>query len=185
MINPALLHLFVASPVVQQVQQLDPRILRAATVALALILLYGSRMTTGSAHQTPAGLAFPIKPIFAWARGLVLPAYILFFAYVSVTKSQHVPWWMGLLFIAAIAIGLLQMPGTITLTPTAVTQNFWFLRSKSIPYNEVAALQTMQGGRITRVVTDHRLIITHTANHAASAQFQKEIQARTNKRLIS
>ena len=183
MISPALL--LVPQPALLLLAQLDPRILRAATVALAIILLYGSRMTKGAAHETPDGLTFPIKPLFAWARGIVLPAYILFFAYITYTQRQPIPWWMPLLLLAALAVGLLQMPGTITLTPTAVTQKFWFLHSKSIPYNEVAALQTMQGGRITRVVTDHRLIITHTANHAASAQFQKEIQSRTNKRLIA
>jgi hypothetical protein len=175
----------VISPALLLTPQLDPRILRGATVVLALILLYGSRMTKGSAHETPAGLAFPIKPLFAWARGIALPVYILFFAYVSYSQHQHIPWWTPLLFLAALAIGLLQMPGTITLTPTAVTQNFWFLRSKSIPYNEVASLQTMQGGRITRVVTQDRIIITHTANHAASGQFQQEIQSRTKKHLIS
>lgn len=164
---------------------LDPRILRAATIALALTLLYGSRMMKGTAHETPEGLAFNIKPVFAWARGVVLPAYILFFAYVTYSQRQPIAWWMPLLFLAALAIGVLQMPGTIVLTPTAATQKFWFLRSKSIPYTEVVALQTMQGGRITRVVSDTRVIISHTANHSASAQFQQEIQRRTGKRIVS
>jgi hypothetical protein len=163
--------------------QLDPRVLRAATIALALILLYGSRMMKGSARETPAGLAFGIKPLFAWARGVALPAYIIFFAYITYTQRQPIPWWMPLLFIAAIAIGILQMPGTIVLTPTSVTQKFWFLRSKAIPYKDVVALQTMQAGRITRVVSNNRTIITHSANHSASAEFQKEIQRRTNKHL--
>ncbi len=180
MTHPALL-----IPALALLPELDPRVLRGATVALALVLLYGSRMIKGSAHQTPADLAFPVKPLFAWARGIALPAYIIFFAYITYAQHQLIPWWMPLLLVAALAIGVLQMPGTIVLTPAAVTQKFWFQRSKSIPYTDVVALQTMQGGRITRVVSNNRVIITHSANHSASTQFQQEIQTRTNKHLIA
>ena len=89
---------------------------------------------------------------------------------------------MAVLFIAAIAIGVMQMPGTITLTPTAVTQRFWFQPSKAIQYNEVMAIQAMQGGRMTRVLGDNRVKITHTSNHCAAAEFQQEIERRTGKR---
>ena len=187
MIHSALQHLALTSALASAIliPPIDPRVLRATTVVLALVLLYGSRMTKGSSQETPIGLVFPIKPLFAWARGIALPIYILFFAYVSYSQHHSVPWWTPLLFIAALTIGLLQMPGTITLTPTAITQNFWFLRSKSIPYNQVASLQTMQGGRITRVLNRDRTIITHTINHVASAQFQAEIQSRTQERISS
>src|SRR5882757_582599 len=109
---------------------LDPRILRTVAVCLAILLLYGSRLTKGSMAETPEGLAFRIKPLFAWSRAIALPAYILFFTYIMTMQKQRVPWWMALLFIAAIAIGVMQMPGTITLTPTAITQRFWFQPSK-------------------------------------------------------
>jgi hypothetical protein len=92
---------------------------------------------------------------------------------------------MALLFIAAIAVGLMQMPGTITLTPTAITQRFWFQPSKAIQYNEVMTIQAMQGGRMTRVLGDNRVKITHTSNHCAAIEFQREIESRTGKRVVT
>jgi len=164
---------------------LDPRTLRAIAVGLVILLLYGSRLTKGSVVQTPEGLAFPIKPLFAWSRAIALPAYILFFVYIMTIQKHSVPWWMALLFIAAIAVGLMQMPGTITLTPTAITQRFWFQPSKTIQYNEVMAIQAMQGGRMTRVLGDNRVKITHTSNHCAAIEFQREIESRTGKRVFT
>jgi hypothetical protein len=163
---------------------LDPRTLRAIAVGLAILLLYGSRLTKGSVVQTTDGLVFRIKPLFAWARAIALPAYILFFIYMMSVQKQSVPWWMALLFVAAIAVGFMQMPGTITLTPMAITQRFWFQPSKAIQYNEVMAIQAMQGGRMTRVLGDNRVRITHTSNHCAAIEFQHEIERRTGKRVI-
>ena len=77
------------------------------------------------------------------------------------------------------------MPGTITLTPTAITQRFWFQPSKTIQYNEVMAIQAAQGGRITRVLGDNRVTITHTSNHCAAAEFRQELERRTGKRVIA
>jgi hypothetical protein len=164
---------------------LDPRLLRVLVIGLAIVLLYGSRLTKGSVVETPDGLAFRIKPLFAWARAIALPAYIIFFLYMMSTQKQPIPWWMALLFVAAIGIGLMQMPGTITLTPTAITQKFWFQPSKAIQYNEVMAIQGMQGGRMTRVLGDNRIKITHTSNHCAAAEFQQELERRTGKRVIA
>jgi hypothetical protein len=164
---------------------LDPRTLRAVAVGLVILLLYGSRLTKGSVVQTPDGLAFRIKPLFAWSRAIALPAYILFFIYIMTIQKQHVPWWMALLFVAAIAVGLMQMPGTITLTPMAIMQRFWFQPSKTIQYTEVMAIQAMQGGRMTRVLGDNRVKITHTSNHCAALEFQQEIERRTGKRVIA
>jgi hypothetical protein len=163
----------------------DFRILRAVAIGIAILLLYGSRLTKGSIVQTPDGLAFRIKPLFAWARAIALPAYILFFIYIMSTQKQPVPWWMALLFIAAIGVGVMQMPGTITLTPTAVTQRFWFQPSKAIRYNEVIAIQAMQAGRMTRVLGDNRSRITHTSNHCAATEFRQELERRTGKRVIA
>jgi hypothetical protein len=163
---------------------LDPRMLRAVAIGLAILLLYGSRLIKGSVVQTAEGLAFRIKPLFAWSRAIALPAYILFVLYVMTIQKQPVPWWMALLFLAAIAVGVMQMPGTITLTPMAITQNFWFQPSKAIQYSEVMAIQAMQGGRMTSVLGDNRVKITHTSNHCAALEFQHEIERRTGKRVI-
>jgi len=157
--------------------------LRAIAIGLAILLLYGSRLTKGSVVQTPDGLAFRIKPLFAWARAIALPAYILFFVYMMSMQKQPVPWWTALLFIAAIVVGVMQMPGTITLTPMAITQRFWFQPSKTIQYNEVMTIQAMQGGRMTRVLGDNRVNITHTSNHCAAEEFRQELERRTGKRI--
>jgi hypothetical protein len=100
-------------------------------------------------------------------------------------QKQPVRWWMAVFFIAAIAVGVMQMPGTITLTPTAITQTFWFQPSKSIQYNEVMAIHAMQGGRMTQVLGDNRVKITHTSNHCAAAEFQQELERRTGKRVTT
>jgi hypothetical protein len=162
----------------------DPRLLRAGAVALAIVLLYGSRLSKGTVRETPEGLSFRIKPLFAWSRAIALPAYMLFFVYMTIVQKQTVPWWMALLFIAAVALGVMQMPGTIILTPVAITQRFWLQPSKVIQYNEVVAIQGMQGGRMTAVLGDKGVRITHTSNHCAAMEFRQELERRTGKRVI-
>src|SRR3984957_6240842 len=163
---------------------LDPRLLRAGAVALVLVLLYGSRLSKGTVRETPEGLAFRIKPLFAWSRAIALPAYILFFAYIMIVQKQTLPWWMALLFVAAVALGVMQMPGTIVLTPMAITQRFWLQPSKAIQHHEGVAIQGMQGGRMTAVLGDNRVKITHTSNHCAAVEFRQELERRTGKRVI-
>jgi hypothetical protein len=100
--------------------------------------------------------------------------------------SKHGSVGVSLLFFAAaVAFILMQVPGTITLTPTAITQRFWFRQSKIIQYNEVMAIQAAQGGRITRVLGDNRVKITHTLNHSAAKEFRQELERRTGKRVIA
>src|ERR1700733_10653162 len=163
---------------------LDPRLLRAGAVILAILLLYGSPASAGTVGETPGGPPLPIKPLFAWSRAIALPAYMLFFVYMMIVQKQTVPWWMALLFVAAIALGVMQMPGTIVLTPMAITQRFWLQPSKAIRYNEVVAIQGMQGGRMTAVLGDNRVRITHTSNHCAAVEFRQELERRTGKRVI-
>ena len=163
---------------------IDPGIVRALAIGLVFLMLYGGRLSKGSVKETAEGPAFPIKPLFAVARAIVLPAYLLFFVYLLMSHKQPVPWWMALLFVAAIAVGVLQMPGTIVLTPTAVTQHFWFRPLKVIQYTEVMSLHAIQGGRMIQVLGDNRVKITHTSNHSASEEFRQEIERRTGKRVI-
>ena len=77
------------------------------------------------------------------------------------------------------------MARAATLTPMAITQRFWFQPSKTIQYSEVMAIQAMQGGRMTRVLGDNRVKITHTSNHCAAMEFQQEIERRTGKRVVA
>jgi hypothetical protein len=163
---------------------IDPGIIRALAIGVVFLMLYGGRLSKGSVRDTAEGLAFPIKPLFAVARAIVLPAYLLFFVYLLMSHKQPVPWWMVLLFVAAIAVGVLQMPGTIVLTPMAITQRFWLRPLKVIQYTEVMSLQAVQGGRMVQVLGDNRVRITHTSNHSASAEFRQEIERRTGKRVV-
>jgi hypothetical protein len=163
---------------------IDPGIIRALAIGVVFLMLYGGRLSKGSVRETAEGLAFPIKPLFAVARAIVLPAYLLFFVYLLMSHKQPVPWWMVLLFVAAIAVGVLQMPGTIVLTPMAITQRFWLRPLKVIQYTEVMSLQAVQGGRMVQVLGDNRVRITHTSNHSASVEFRQEIERRTGKRVV-
>jgi hypothetical protein len=96
-----------------------------------------------------------------------------------------VPWWVALFFVAAVAVIVMQMPGTIILTPTAVIQRFWFRPAKAIQYNEVMAIQASSGSRSTHVLGDNRVKITHTLNHSAAKEFQQELERRTGKRVVT
>jgi hypothetical protein len=163
----------------------DPVILRSVALGIILLVVFGSRFTTGSSTQTADGLVFGIKPVIAWTRIVILPLLIFFVAYALTTNKHAAPWWVFLLFFAAIVFIIAQMPGTITLTPTAITQRYWFQPSKTIQYNEVMAIQAAQAGRMTRVLGDNRVRITHTQNHSAANEFRQELERRTGKRLIA
>src|SRR5271169_5450175 len=163
----------------------DPGILRYVSIAVVFLVAFGSRLTTGSSRQTEDGPVFGIKPVIVWARVIILPVLIFFAIYAVTTNRQAAPWGVFLLFFAAIVFIIVQMPGTITLTPTAITQRYWFQPSKTIQYNEVMAIQAAQGGRMTRVLGDNRVRITHTQNHSAANEFRQELERRTGKRLIA
>src|ERR1700733_9077554 len=147
----------------------DPVIVRAVALGVIFLMVFGSRFTTGSARETPDGLVFGIKPVIAWTRIVILPLLILFVVSVLTTNKHAAPWWIFLLFFAAIVFIIVQMPGTITLTPSAITQRFWFQPSKTIQYSEVMAIQAAQAGRMTHVLGDNRIKINHTQNHSAAA----------------
>jgi hypothetical protein len=164
----------------------DPtRILGPLVAVMAVVLIYSSRLTAGKSKETPEGLVFAVKPVYAWSRMLVLPAYMGFFLWIAWKQSHTIPWTIVGLCLVAILIGLVQLPGTITLTPMAVTQNFWLQASKSIPYGEIMALQTMQAGRTILVVGNNRDRIRHSANHAAAADFRRELERRTGKHVLN
>jgi hypothetical protein len=162
----------------------DPLMLRSIALGVILLVVFGSRFTKGSVTQTADGPVFGIKPVIAWTRIVILPALVVFVLYSMMTNKQPFPWWLPVLFFVAIAFIVAQMPGTIALTPTAITQRFWFQPSKAIQYNEVMAIQSVQAGRMTRVLGDNRVRITHTSNHCAAEEFRQELERRTGKRVI-
>jgi len=163
---------------------MDIKSLQLITLAALFALLYAGRMVKGSPRETPEGLAFPLKPLVVWSRALVLPLYFALFALPVWKSGQHIPLWFLVLLLALAALVLYQMPGTIVLTPTAVEQRFWLRGAKTIEYNEVMSIQLIGAGRMTRVLGDNRVSITHTWNHCAAEQFRKELERRTGKRII-
>jgi hypothetical protein len=164
--------------------QLDFKTLQLLTLAALFALLYAGRMVKGSPRETPEGLAFPLKPIVLWSRGVVLPLYFALFIWPLWKTQQHIPVWLPAILLALIAFVLLQMPGTIVLTPDALVQRFWLRGTKIIRYNEVMSIQLIGAGRMTRVLGDNRVSITHTWNHSAAEQFRKALERRTGKRVI-
>lgn len=146
------------------------------------VLLFASRNAHGKARAAPDGIAFPLKPLVVWSRVLALLAYCALFAYPLWISQRSIPAWLLVLLFAATMFGLYQLPGTIVLTGTAITQRFWLRNAKQIPYPDVMAAQVLLGGRQTRVLGVNRVTITHTYNHSAAAEFQREVEARTGKR---
>jgi hypothetical protein len=152
-----------------------------ALVAVFLAV-YSGRVVRGSAKETAEGIEFGMKPMVTYARLLALPIYFVALFYPLWTQHK-LPVWVPVLIVALAALILFQMPGTIVLTPDAVIQKFWLRGTKRIQYNEVMAMQASGGGRMTRVLGDNRVNITHTWNHADTDRFREEITKRTGRKL--
>ena len=164
--------------------QADFKTLQLVTLATLFALLYAGRMVKGSPRETPEGLAFPLKPLVLWGRAIVLPLYFALFAWPMWKAQHHLPAWLPLLIVALLVLILSQMPGTIVLTPTGLVQKFWLRGTKAITYPEVMSVQSVGAGRMTRVLGDNRVSITHTWNHSGAAEFVKELERRTGKRVV-
>jgi hypothetical protein len=148
-----------------------------------VFFIFATRMTKGTAKETPEGLTFGMKPAVIWTRLLFLPVYIGVLLYPVLTHQRNMPIWVPFFLLVVLVFVLYRMPGTITLTPSAITQHFWFASDKTIQYPEVMAIQAAQAGRQTRVLGDNRTTITHTQDHADSIRFRAELAQRTNKTL--
>jgi hypothetical protein len=164
--------------------QADFKTLQLVTLGALFALLYAGRVVKGSPRSTPDGVAFPLKPLVIWGRALVIPLYFVFFALPLWQATHHLPLWLPVLLIGLIALVLSQMPGTIAMTPSGLVQRFWLRKDKAIGYHEVMSVQAIGGGRMTRVLGDNSVSITHTWNHSAAAEFAKELERRTGKRVI-
>src|SRR5882724_5984357 len=162
---------------------LSPQDLRIGFITVVVALVLGSRFTKGRATQTADGVVFRLKLVTRISMVLV-PAYILLTWWALRTQGHPQPWWATVLFIVAIVFILIRMPGTITLTPTAVTQRFWLLPSKQIAYEDVMAIQSVRGGSITRVMGNTRVNIVHTQGHSAADEFRAEMEKRTGKQVV-
>lgn len=162
----------------------DPKTLQLITLAALFAMIYAGRLSKGSAKETSEGLAFPLKPLVLWSRSLVLPIYFALIAWPLWQSGRHIPVWLPLLLLALLALVLFQMPGTIIFTPIGLVQRFWLRKEKSMRYDEVMSAQIIGAGRMTRVLGDNQVSITHTWNHSASEQFRSELERRTGKRVL-
>lgn len=163
---------------------LDPKTLQLLTLAALFALIYAGRLSKGSPKETAEGLAFTLKPLVLWSRGLVLPIYFALLVWPLWKNHLHIPFWLPLMFLALIVLVVYQLPGTIVFTPTGLVQRFWLRGEKSMRYDEVMNAQIIGAGRMTRVLGDNRVVITHTWNHSGSEQFRKELERRTGKRVL-
>jgi hypothetical protein len=164
---------------------ITPQTIRGASLVAVIILLYAGRLTKGSSKETPDGLVFGMKPLVLWTRIFAIPIYFAIIAYPLLAQHQHIPVWLPIVLVLAAALTAYQLPGTILLTPTAVVQRYWFRGDRTIQYHEVMAIQSIQAGRITRVLGDNRTTIIHNTAHSAAEQFRTELVRRTNKRITT
>jgi hypothetical protein len=162
---------------------LDLHTLQVAAMLLVFLLLFAARLVKGSPRPTSSGLAFPLKPLVLFSRGVALPLYFLLFAYPLWISQQSIPAWLLILIFLAVLFGAYQFPGTIFLTSDSVTQRFWLRAHKVIRYSEITVIQAARTGAVTRVLGANRALIVHTFNHAASAQFRIELEHRSGKQL--
>lgn len=162
---------------------LDLHTLQIAAMVAVFALIYLARATKGKARPTPEGIAFPLKPLVIVSRAIALPLYFLLFAYPLWISRQSIPAWLLILIFVVSLFALFQLPGTIVLTPTAVTQRFWLRASKIIPYTGILGIAASPAGAVTRILGADRLAITHTFNHSDSAQFRADLARLSGKNL--
>jgi hypothetical protein len=163
---------------------LDPQTVRTIFLVALVLVIFATRMTKGTAKETPEGLTFSMKPAVTVTRYLFLPIYLAVLFYPVYTHQRNMPIFVPILLILVLGFLLYQMPGTIVLTATAIVQHFWLRADKTIQYSEVMAIQAATQGQ-TRVLGDNRTTITHTISHADSARFRAELAQRTNKTLTT
>jgi hypothetical protein len=163
---------------------LDSNLFRDLVVVLFLVALFAGKVAKGKARETPAGLTFPMKPVFNAMRFIALPLYYAYFFYWYWQLHHAFSWPLTALFGVVMALLVSQAPGTIVLTPTAIEQRYWFLKKKVIAYPEVMAIQKTNAGRSIAILGDNRVRITHTTNHSDQAAFEQAIQQRTGKKVL-
>lgn len=162
----------------------DPQKMQFLTLVALFALLYAGRLVKGSPRETPEGLAFPLKPLVLWGRLIIVPLYLALLVWPLLATHRPIPFWFPLLLLALLGLILYQMPGTILFTPTELVQRFWLRKDKSMRYDEIMGAQIIGAGRMTRVLGDNRVNITHTWNHSAADQFRQELERRTGKRVL-
>ncbi len=160
------------------------RDLQVGAMVLVFALLFAGRLVKGWPRRTSAGLEFPLKPVVVFSRAVALPLYALLFAYPLWISQRSIPPWLSILLFVAVVFGLYQYPGTIVLTDGAVVQRFWLRAEKRVVYADVLNVLALGGGAVTRVFGQNGVLITHTFNHAGSAEFRRELEQRTGKPVV-
>ena len=149
--------------------------LRWAAVLAVFALLYGSRLSNGAAQRTAEGIEFPLKPMVIASYLGALLLYAGFLGYSAYASPRGVPWWFYVVFLLAMGLILMRLPGTITMGPLAMRQRYWFLKERVIGYDDIVAVQVYAAGRAVRVTGNAGVAITHTNNHAAQAEFLADV----------
>ena len=158
------------------------RLSDGALAALGFAIVLGAEAAIGGLHAL--GVDYTIPAALLVSAGFFADRRFII-AYPLLAQHQKIPVWLPIVLVLAAALTAYQLPGTILLTPTAVLQRYWFRGDRIIQYHEVMAIQSIQAGRITRVLGDNRMTIIHNTAHSAAEQFRTELARRTNKRITT
>ena len=156
---------------------------------VSVVFALSVRFTKGRSSQTADGVEFRLKPMFRMFMVFV-PTYLSFAWWVLHRQGYPMPWQLPAFFIGVSCLVLIGQRGTITLTPTAVTQRFWLspLPPKQIAYEDVTTIRSRtnnRGGRFTQVRGNARVKIVHSQGHSAEDEFRTEMEKRTGKRVVT
>jgi len=168
---------------------LTPQHLVIGLITVVIVLDLCSGFAKGRAKHTADGVEFRLKPMFRMFMVFV-PTYLSFAWWVLHRQGYPMPWQLPAFFIGVSCLVLIGQRGTITLTPTAVTQRFWLspLPPKQIAYEDVTTIRSRtnnRGGRFTQVRGNARVKIVHSQGHSAEDEFRTEMEKRTGKRVVT
>lgn len=165
---------------------LTPQHLFAGYMIISAVLVLGWGFTKGRSRQTADGVEFRLKPMCRMFLVFV-PTYLSLAWWVLHRQGYPMPWQLPTFFIGVICLVLIRQRGTITLTPTAVTQRFWLLPlpPKQIAYEDVMMIQLRtHRGVFTQVRGNTGVKIVHSPGHCAEDEFRTEMEKRTGKRVV-
>jgi hypothetical protein len=113
----------------------------------------------------PVRIGFIVGPPFFW--GLAVLAIL-----------QHEPYWMDLILLSFVALGLIAWPRLIVIDHESVTSHVWWWK-KSILWHQVTSVRYYTASLSTQVTGSNGIKIVHTGFHVDSARFREEITKRS------
>jgi len=162
----------------------NSQILFKGLLLVAMAAAISLRFFKGKVTPTAEGLQYKRKALLQLLQLVVLPVYFSYIMWGEYHNRGHVSVLSAVLFCGLVISVMLQMPGVITLTPTAIVQNFWLRADKRIDYPDVMAIESRTGGREVRVMGNTGVNITHNSGHADQSSFRAEMEQLTGKNVV-